>query len=1203
MKYKKQLTVFGLMLVMIIVQISGSIVNASKNDFSIDVKYKGEWGLGKGAAMDIAITRDPNSEESFDTFEFDLMIRKEFVQGDSINFFSGSDESGNVCFVTEKTDSEYIGADGNTYVKYRISYNPNADKSILAAVLNMSFTLSQNSEMIEIKNPIVIESGSEVNITIPEVNIPDNGLTINKSFVNQYRQSDGQYKSIYNGAFRPFAEGDLIQFEITLSNSSSSEIKLNPGELKEYIYSGYEFFDVNANMDKPEYAGLKSANAFDSTSKNWEFSGSYSNYEEYSYNKNINIPRNGTRKFYIFATVKEASNSENLKNTATVESSQIATPPAITIDPPATKEVEYDMALATHFLETYANGSNKSGDKVTNLSEAVNPNISHSFSFEKASPAPIVLVDNKDVLRLRTYYLNQSDNDVANLKVALYIPDGLKLVDCDYSYESKGRIEDSRWNTSLYIVDLPDNTDGTKNNTVGYFDTLVEVTKWDKEYVKDYFVGAEIAEFTDLAGNVVEDTDSTPDSTPHNDMWKMNNPKSQKEVDNVVSQDAKNNVDADEDDFDFAYFRVQIPTEKRQFNKSINTSGATYIYEQSKKNGYTYANEYIPISNTNAILSPYTYIGYAIKANSGGMQDLNNVEITDKLPKGLKYLKDDNGNYVYRIEVYRGAEGYENGFPEELWKSDYVTKTTYYSWESEKLEQEMNITVDIQDEENLLTLKGERFEHIQVHIDFLATVDIDQMNMEDTYKNTAILKADEIERREVESAEITWESSSAIAFAKKFIKIGGNYENSNNYNVVTTEDNQFTVDYRIQISTQSSGDGFKKGQINLIDNVGSKATSISPVVITGVDKNGVEINDQATQIFTAEVDGTENVIEIINKVSVPANSAYYYFDFSVTYGETEDGEAVYNQLFSDKLYTVKPLKLQLEKKNVDGELLEGAEFLLLYENGDPVLNQNGEPIQINPNTENDTAIFIPQDYLTTSEWILTLKEINTPEGYQARDYKIVVTKDYTGNLTMDFSDNEDLLTRDLESSKVFVINEKITTTDPEDPDPIVPETPDPTDPEIPTDPETPTDPDPETPTVPTPEPSKPTEPESNIPDMEVPKAPATPEESEKPSNPSKPEEVETPEDSTDEIEEPEEEFDWFDDGEIPLGDFPGDDALVELNDPSVPLGSMTDKKDENSDELDDVPKTGDNTKSNTGVMALMTSALLALLGVFWKKKN
>ncbi len=206
-----------------------------------------------------------------------------------------------------------------------------------------------------------------------------------------------------------------------------------------------------------------------------------------------------------------------------------------------------------------------------------------------------------DIVDFEIRVFNQGNQQASNIEISDYLPAG-------YSF-------DAGINTG-WSVSGPDMLKYTYNGILGLGQELPILLRLNIEQTdggsKDWDNYAEISDATDENGDPVVDIDSYPDDFPNND----NDVMVGDENDDVIDEDAINDG-GDEDDHDPAGIDI---FDLAQTKVTENKEG------------------------------PYFYgdiVRYEIRVYNQGNTSARNVEITDYIPCGLKYVSSNDGVWTY----------------------------------------------------------------------------------------------------------------------------------------------------------------------------------------------------------------------------------------------------------------------------------------------------------------------------------------------------------------------------------------------------------------------------------------------------------------------------------------------------------------------------------------------------------------------------
>lgn len=906
-----------------------------------------------------------------------------------------------------------VTIDGTQYHPYTIKFN-SSDAALAAysggdnlrsVSFSMTFTITKSKLTEEEYNSIIVEvEGERVPIIIPGPDPEEPGQpTIQKLVKETYRTDDGGLtyylvRSYETGGYTPL-KGDITSFVIYVRNQDRSPFELD--KVVDYLGKGFVILDTTTNTWGDANAwgrakDIRNLSPYNTNYGNWQLESSDSDFNKYvhTYNPVKTVHPGETVALYMIAYATEDAFPEvgtglNFENKIDVKNKSTGIKPS--------NVAKYDLALQTN-LTTFTKDSYNaiaSDPSKTYLTESTNKNPAHREHLSQ-DPIPMVYGDGDYVIA--TYkVIKQGLMSADNVKVVAYIPKGYTVVAEAaipgalrtatvnnnlpvgyWKYDSNVPNHNNQWSDlTLYTADIPAYKLPLRGDGTASICLVLQVNKQDGYTRKDYSVGGEIYYFTNLAGEVVPDKDSTPDKDPFNDLYGTAIDSDLKEVHNKINGNGLQFWGCtpvnDEDDFDFDYILFAPETEgegqehaklkKRRLNK-IDAQNALLKCVRQTTSDYKLSDmkdlaHLVPLGDNEGGSSENQYVAYELLVNWDGSTETLNSVLVDTLPPGLElvtYTLSTNADTrtvrytAFTIEKVIGNPKDDNGFINH----DRVTKGTILyadslygaddlrNCSSGFMQNQIRYGIKVVKSTNnrTLTVKfelpGDSSANIYketkaaYRVCLVAKINRSEIPADlKLVRNEASYTYDEITEKVTEDSWISWNFDANSSYVKKFVDNQGNWLSYPDYAEKEIEaDGSVTVKYRIRLRSVGTGSELEIpiGKLNTNDEIPLNASFVGSPVVTGKKDQGILAGDRfgpdgelldavdiAASDYKVKAELDGRTLKITNEAT-PVNQVYYV-DFTVKYQDIKQGDVIKNVINGTPVYTITPLKLNLFKKD------------------------------------------------------------------------------------------------------------------------------------------------------------------------------------------------------------------------------------------------------------------------------------------------
>lgn len=982
--------------------------------------------------MTINFGRDPSNTNNRDKI-YQILVRSDYfsnkgniaIESPQVTLKDGT--LAPVFHIVDKNKTVTVG--GISYYVYEAQYNmdlddPDTGSTQVIVTSNISLNLSiKKEEVVEvIKKPVVIQDEEEVLIESGEIKDEAAEVEILKTTRRIYRkQADGTYKEVAKNVASAFhvEKDDIIEYQIKVKNVSNKELK----DLKVYEDpgAGLEFFQTNIPFTD--------GSVITDVNKDWSLSASPLG--AYEYGPELTIAPGGVEQLKFYMKVKDnGSSNEDLKNHAIVTSEKEHIKED-TWSSVITGEDYYDLQLIAGF--TGLNGETR-----------------RELKAQKPEENPLSVLSN-DELMLSITIMNRGVNAVKNIKTVLYLPEFLT----SQSYASMKPYAgvapaEAQWK-KLTLYELTGSVDSQLGGVLNPGDTItiqVPIKVGDLSSLDDIhglYGAAEIYYFEDsldasknTKDATIEDRDSTPDQDPYNDLTKGSGYREissgKKELDNHWSGNVKNNPEQDEDDFDFFFAQKEEDPDSTDNKihkvRESKKEAERFLAELSDKShvdapGITFPDDLVAMNDEGKISGFNDYILYSITVNKDSRMDINgDIVITDILPEGLNMLSGTvGGTKRYAISFQSSAAGAQKVYDDQM--TGLLT--------IDEGDQKFTLVIP----ESSITGNGVFHQSKEFELRFLVSVNAKKAQQGQVYKNSVHMQynSETISTSEETSAQWGVVNSSSGINKLVYNEESGKWLDTNELNILAPDQKQ--IKYRLVYTSA----GFVQLGNKITDYL-EKSDKIQGINVDIKGYNGV-LNESGEieqliplskdkNVFTYEIDPDYSKVIFSQNEDIYAYQVYY-LDITIDYSDIIPGEIIENSIGNNTVHSLKPLSLEMEKTDQEGNLLLGSEFELYYANNlweindkKPVKDLEQKNIIVKPGTSQSKIIFIPEDYSQEQEWYLLLKEVKTPVGYeknQDKTFRLKVLKDGKGNLSWSFEGT--IEEGKLEDSKLTIINEKL----------------------------------------------------------------------------------------------------------------------------------------------------------------------------------
>lgn len=680
-------------------------------------------------------------------------------------------------------------------------------------------------------------------------------------------------------------------------------------------------------------------------------------------------------------------------------------------------------------------------------------------------------------IRSQIRLTNQGNRPTTNTVVRLYVPKGLQVVtDADelnalgytgtIPWTKVDSVDKTDWDSTvlwsgLTVYEAPyDKVIAGSNSTTGhilpmFYKVMGPGEDYNATNMRDYYIAAEIVEFTAQDGAKItatsdtQDLDSQPDANPTNDLNGTQIWSGTKEVSSRISKAGYTGTGAlrqqateDEDDFDFVWVSAILGMggnwthgDMLSKNAITDTNTAKTIFDKAKGK-LPNSTSYSPLGSNKVAPNYYTYVVYQIDVNYDGLALLHQNyagKLVDTIPEGINILSYQEsgttyyGVYMERIKGNPKATLADGRTIIDRTNPDFYTTTTLYfagsniqsSYRTGSVASNYGVYADYNNTDRKLTINfGEATQKEDKYQDdgtayrlyIVAVMDDIQMTDERLeIENKVALTYEEQKEELVRRDTIVYSYNAGTAAIGKFVVDGGK-EIVDGYHIATPtgDTNSLQVQYRIKLPTNIN---FPAGEVKFSDRTSS---SYYDGIVGGI--SGVTVSRVEGGAPTMSVTETTRGFDAVNHVAMPAKVSNHVFDFAFQYDEVPYGAVLKNTAIVPA-YSVVPLKLRLQKQDAeDGRALTGYQLKAYYAKPDMTHDPAAEVLDVkgNPIVFTDTATvfdLIPRHYtpqMTNQTWNIVLVEETTPAGYEKNTgaaFALTVTSDSAGNLSVSSVDD------------------------------------------------------------------------------------------------------------------------------------------------------------------------------------------------------